>query len=47
MIIYDQIKDEKRKNGIKRDAAKISSALSSGKIDKYQYLTSEEIFPSN
>ena len=31
---------------INREAAKIS-ALSSGKIDKYQYLTGEEIFPSN
>ena len=29
-----------------REAAKIS-ALSSGKIDKYEYLTGEEILPSN
>ena len=29
---------------INRDAAKIS-ALSSGKIDKYEYLTGEEILP--
>ena len=29
-----------------RDAAKIS-ALSSGKTDKYEYLTGEEILPSN
>ena len=31
---------------INRQAAKIS-ALSSGKIDKYEYLTGEEILPSN
>ena len=31
---------------INREAAKIS-ALSSGKIDKYQYLTGEDILPSN
>ena len=31
---------------INREAAKIS-ALSSGKIDKYEYLIGEEILPSN
>ena len=31
---------------IPREAAKIS-AFSSGKIDKYEYLTGEEILPSN
>ena len=31
---------------INREAAKIS-ALSSAKIDKYEYLTGEEILPSN
>ena len=31
---------------INREAAKIS-ALSSGKIDKYEYLTGEKILPSN
>ena len=31
---------------INREAAKIS-ALSSGKIDKYEYFTGEEILPSN
>ena len=46
MTIEDQIKDEKLQNDINRDAAKIS-ALSSGKIDKYEYLTGEEILPSN
>ena len=33
-------------NDINREAAKIS-ALSSGKINKYEYLTGEEILPSN
>ena len=46
MTINDQIRDEKLKYDINREAAKISS-LSSGKIDKYEYLTGEEIFPSN
>ena len=38
MIINDQIRDEKLQYDIKREAAK-TSALSSGKIDKYEYLT--------
>ena len=46
MTIEDQIKDEKLQYDINRDAAKIS-ALSSGKLDKYEYLTGEEILPSN
>ena len=46
MTIEDQVKDEKLQYDIKREAAKIS-ALSSGKIDKYEYLTGEEILPSN
>ena len=46
MTIEDQIRDEKLKYDINREAAKIS-ALSSGKIDKYEYLTGEEILPSN
>ena len=46
MLIEDQIKDEKLQYDINREAAKIS-ALSSGKIDKYKYLTGEEILPSN
>ena len=46
MAIDDQIKDEKLQYDINREAAKIS-ALSSGKIDKYEYLTGEEILPSN
>ena len=46
MTIKDQIKDEKLQYDINRETAKIS-ALSSGKIDKYEYLTGEEILPSN
>ena len=46
MTIEDQIKDEKLKYDINREAAKIS-ALSSGKLDKYEYLTGEEVLPSN
>ena len=46
MTIEDQIKDEKLQYDINRQAAKIS-ALSSGTIDKYEYLTGEEILPSN
>ena len=46
MTIEDLIKDEKLQYDINREAAKIS-ALSSGKIDKYEYLTDEEILPSN
>ena len=34
------------RNDINREAAKIS-ALSSGKIDKYESLTCEEILPSD
>ena len=41
MTIEDQIKDEKLQYDINREAARIS-ALSSGKIDKYEYLTGEE-----
>ena len=46
MMIDDQIKDEKLQYDINREATKIS-ALSSGKIDKYEYLTGEEILPFN
>ena len=46
MTIEDQIKDEKLQYDSNREAKKIS-ALSSGKIDKYEYLTGEEILPSN
>ena len=46
MTIEDQIKDEKLQYDSNREAAKIS-ALSSGKLDKYEYLTGEEILQSN
>ena len=46
MTIIDQIKDEKLQYGINGEAAKIS-ALSSGKLHKYDYLTGEDILPSN
>ena len=46
MTINDKIKDEKLRYDIKREAAKISP-LSSGGIDKYEYLTDEEILPSD
>ena len=39
MTIDDKIRDEKLQYDINRKAAKIS-ALSSGKIDKYEHLTS-------
>ena len=46
MTINDQIRDKKLRYDINREAAKIS-ALSSGKIHKYEYLTGEDILPSN
>ena len=46
MTINDQIKDEKLQDDINREAAKIS-VLSSGKLHKYEYLTGEDILPSN
>ena len=46
MTINDQIRDEKVQYNINREAAKIS-ALSLGKICKYEYLTGEDILPSN
>ena len=46
MTINDQIRDEKLQYDINREAAKIS-ALSSGKIRKYECLTGEDILPSN
>ena len=46
MTIDDQIADGKLQYDINREAAKIS-ALSLGKIDKYEYLTGEKILPSN
>ena len=43
MAINDQIRDEKLQYDINREAAKISS----GEICKYEYLTGEDILPSN
>ena len=42
MTIDNQIKDEKLQYDINGEAAKIL-ALSSSKIDKYEYLTGEEV----
>ena len=46
MTIEEQIRDKKLQYDINRETAKIS-ALSSGKIYKYEHLTGEEILPSN
>ena len=42
MTIENQIKDEELQYDINREAAKISALY-----DKYEYLTGEEILPSN
>ena len=46
MTIDDQMKDEKLGYDINRAVVKIS-ALSSGKINKYEFLTDEQILPAN
>ena len=46
MTIDDQIRDKKQQYDINRGTAKIL-ALSSNKIDTYEYLTGAEILPSN
>ena len=46
MTIDDKIRDEKLQHDINIEAAKIS-ALLSGKIRKYEYLTGKDILPSN
>ena len=46
MTINYQIRHDKLQYDINRKAAKIS-ALSSGKIHKYEYLTGEDILLSN
>ena len=46
MAIDDKIRGENLQQDIDREAAKIS-ALLLGKIDKYEYLTGEEILPSD
>ena len=44
MTTADKIKNEKLQHDNDREPSKIS-ALSSGKIDEYEYLTGEEILP--
>ena len=44
MTIDDKIRDEKLQYDMNRKSAKIST-LSSGKLDKYESLAAEEIFP--
>ena len=46
MAIDDRIRDEKLQYNINREKAKIST-LSSGKINKYEYLKGEEIWSFN
>ena len=46
MTIEDQIRDEKLQYDINREASKIS-ALLSGKMEKFEYLTGEELLPYN
>ena len=46
MTIDDKFRDEELQYDIKREAAKILGLLS-GKIDKYEYLTDEEILHSD
>ena len=46
MAIDDKIRDEKPQYDINRGAAKIS-ALSAGRIGKYEYRKGEEMLPSN
>ena len=46
MTIDDKIKGEKLQYDIDREITKIT-ALSTGKINKYEYLTNEEILPSD
>ena len=42
MAIDDKIRNEKLQHDINREAAKVP-ALSSGKVNKYEYLTGEEV----
>ena len=45
MTTDHKIKDEKLKHDINQEVAKISAKIPSWKIDKYEYLTDEEILP--
>ena len=44
MTIDNKIRDEKPQYDIDKEVTKIS-ALSSGKVDKYEYHTGEELLP--
>ena len=44
MTVNDKTKDRKLQHDTNRDASKIS-ALSLGKVDKYEYIIGEEILP--
>ena len=46
MTIYNKTRDEKLQFDTNKETTKIS-ALSFGKIDRYEYLTGEEILTSN
>ena len=46
MTSDDHIRDEKLQHDINKKAAEVS-ALSSGRIDKYEYLVREETLQSN
>ena len=46
MAIDDQVRDKKLQYDINTEAAALS-CLSSNKIGKYEYLTGEEILPSD
>ena len=46
MSVDEEIRNEKLQYNIYREAAKIS-ALSSDKVDKYEYLTGREILPAD
>ena len=46
MTVDDKIRDDKLQYDINREAAKVS-ALSSGKIDKYEYVTGAETLSSD
>ena len=46
LTIDHKIRVEKLQYDINREVAKISTLLS-GKIDKYEYLTGEEVLPSD
>ena len=46
ITVHDKSRNEKLQNDINGEAAKISP-LASEKIDKYEFITGEEILPSN